>query len=296
MRKHKEVFRLGLFGNNYSRPGKGISKEEAAKRNYFDILGRKFWKIVQVNMLYVLVNILFFGAFVFMLLPVIFTTDEAVMNDIMNSLILPVVTGKSLIPIGYFLPFCFIGPSTAGLTYVIRNYARQEHSFMSSDFFEHTKKNIKQGLLASTVMTIVTYLFITAVIFYLNNVAFKTVIVVLAVIIGSILICASFYVYPIMVTFDMKLRYIFKNALIFALAKLPQNVFIMVIILAAHILLIWYLPIIWAILMCFILIAWSSFTMNYYAWHVINKHMMSQIENTDEKEESVFDDNLIEKK
>ncbi|MBP3337611.1 MAG: DUF624 domain-containing protein [Clostridia bacterium] len=287
---------MGLFGNNYSRPGKGISKEEAAKRNYFDILGRKFWKIVQVNMLYVLVNILFFGAFVFMILPVIFTSDEAVLNEIMNSLIIPVVTGKTLIPIGYFIPFCFIGPATAGLTYVLRNYAKQEHAFMASDFFEHTKKNLKQGLLASTIMTAVTYLFITAVIFYLNHVAFKALIVAVAVIVGAILICASFYVYPIMVTFDMKLRYIFKNSLIFALAKLPQNVFIMLVILAVHALLIWYLPLVWALLMCVFLIGWSSYTMNYYAWHVINKHMMSQIENNEEKEESVFDDNLVEKK
>ena len=49
---------MGIFGGGYAKPGKGISKEEAAKRNYFDILGRKFFKLVQLNLLYSLCNIL----------------------------------------------------------------------------------------------------------------------------------------------------------------------------------------------------------------------------------------------
>ena len=288
---------MGLFGNNYARPGKGISKEEAAKRNYFDILGRKFWKILQVNLLYVLTNILFFGAFVFMLLPFIVVVDEAYTTNVINEMILPILSGKALIPIGLFIPFIFIGPATAGLTYVVRNYAKQEHAFLMSDFFEHTKKNLKQGFLASLITTVVLYLFITAVIFYFNAVSFKPLILVLAVILSVILISASFYIYPIMVTFDMKLRYIFKNAFIFALAKLPQNFFILFVITVVHVLLIWYLPIVWALLMVLILIGWTSYTINYYVWHVIDKHMMSQIEKDGTtEEESVFDDELKESK
>ena len=43
------------------------------------------------------------------------------------------------------------------------------------------------------------------------------------------------------------------------------------------------------------IISWSSYTMNYYVWHVMDKYMMSQIEDSDKKEESVFDDDLITK-
>lgn len=288
---------MGLFGGNYSRPGKGISKEEAAKRNYFDILGRKFWKLVQVNLLYVLTNILFFGAFVFMILPLVFSSDEAYLTEVINNLVMPVLSGKMLMPVGYFIPFIFIGPATAGLTYVVRNYAKQEHAFLVSDFFEHAKKNLKQGLAASAILTLVAYLYATAVIFYLNAVSFKVVVFTIAVILGIILLSASFYVYPIMVTFDMKLKHIFKNSLIFALAKLPQNLFILIVIAAVHILLIWHLPVIWAILMVVILIAWSSYTINYYAWHVIDKLMLSQIDDGNKAvEEAVFDDEITDNK
>lgn len=287
---------MGLFGGNYARPGKGISKEEAAKRNYFDILGRKFWKILQVNLLYFFVNILFFGAFAFMILPLFMATDEASVDNLLNSIILPIVRGEMLIPIAYFIPFVFIGPATCGLTYVVRNYAKQEHAFLFSDFFEHLKKNFKQGLAASAVLTTVCYLFITAFIFYLNQVAFKPIVIAVGIIFGIILVSASFYIYPIMVTFDMKFKHIIKNSFIFALAKLPQNTFILIIVGGVNVLLAFYQPLIWMILFVFILIGWSAYTINYYTWHVIDKYMISQIEKTDDGlEESVFEDDLITK-
>lgn len=288
---------MGLFGGNYSRPGKGVSKEEALKRNYFDILGRKFWKLIQLNMLYFLCNILFFGAFAFMTVPLFFATDENAMDTVIKEMILPILTGKQLIPLAYFIPFVFIGPTTAGLTYVTRNYSKQEHAFLMSDFFEHTKKNFKQGILTSLIFTVVTYFYLTAVIFYFNVISYKPLVLAFALILGILVATTSFYVYPIMVTFDMKLRHIFKNALIFALAKLPQNIFILAIVAAVHILLLFFAsPLIWAVLMVFLLIAWSSYTINYYTWHVIDKHMMSQVKTDDNlKEEAIFDDEIHEK-
>ncbi|MBR4890031.1 MAG: hypothetical protein IKU15_01785 [Clostridia bacterium] len=53
-----------MFG--FGKPGRGISKEEAAERNYFDILTRHFWHICSVSFWYALMNILFFGASVFL--------------------------------------------------------------------------------------------------------------------------------------------------------------------------------------------------------------------------------------
>ena len=43
------------------------------------------------------------------------------------------------------------GPATAGASYVSRNWARGQHSFMVSDFMEHARKNWKQALAVSTV-------------------------------------------------------------------------------------------------------------------------------------------------
>lgn len=280
---------MGIFGGNYAKPGKGLTKEEALKRNYFDILGRKFWKMVQLNLLYFVCNILFIGASVFL----------AIGYDWTSILTLLVQGQPILLPPAPFIPLMLTGPFTAGLTYVIRNYSRQEHAFMASDFFEHSKKNIKQGLIMSVIQVAVVYLFITAFFFYLNffiSHGINTGILFgIAIVAAIFLLSMSFYVYPIMVTFDMKLVHIIKNAWIFAISKLPQNIFIIIILGAVHGLLLWYYPLIWIILMPLFLITWSSYTMNYYVWHVMDKYMMSQIDTPEEVTETVFDDNLLDK-
>ncbi len=281
---------MGIFGGGYAKPGKGISKEEAAKRNYFDILGRKFWKLLQLNLLYVLCNILFIGGSIFL----------AIGYDWMEILDALASGQVVLLPPLPFLPLMLMGPFTAGLTYVVRNYSRQEHAFLCSDFFEHSKKNWKQGLMMSIIQVAVFYLFVTAFFFYRNFFAAQGwnygLLLGVALVFAVMLLSMSFYVYPMMVTFDMKLRHIIKNSWIFAMSKLPQNLIILLIIGAVHGLLLWYLPNIWIILMILILISWTSYTMNYYVWHIMDKYMMSQLEGTDKtKEESVFDDELQNK-
>ena len=149
---------MGFFGGGYSRPGKGVTKEEAAKRNYFEIFGRKFSKLLQLNMLYVAVNILFFGGSILLAIP--YDWNQVLDYFSQNQIF--------LLPILPFIPLMFIGPFTAGLTYVIRNYAKQEHAFMASDFFEHSKKNWKQALIVSILSTAVLYLFLETFIFYRN--------------------------------------------------------------------------------------------------------------------------------
>lgn len=280
---------MGIFGGNYTKPGKGISKEEAAKRNYFDILGRKFWKLVELNLLYVLCNILFFGAAVLL----------AVGYD-WNAILEAILQGSPvLLPPLPFLPLMLTGPFTAGLTYVVRNYSRQEHAFLLSDFFEHSKKNLKQGLLMSVIQVVALYLFLTAFFFYrqvfITNGWNIGILLGVSLMISIMLFTMSFYLYPMMVTFDMKLRHIIRNSWIFAMSKLPQNLIILLVIGAVHFLLLWYIPIVWILLMVLILISWSAYTMNYYVWHVMDKYMMSQVQGAEEKEENVFDDELLTK-
>lgn len=274
---------MGIFTKNYAKAGPGISKEEAAQRNYFDILFRHAFDFMKINMLFMLVNILFISAAVVFVAPY-FSDIKSIVTAYMSGQVM-------LLPILPFVPFIFMGPSIAGLTYVLRNWARQEHAFWASDFFEHFRKNWKQGLLMSTISTVITYLFLTAVVFYLRTAMPKPFVLIMAGIVAALLLSVNLYTYPMMVTFDMKLSDILKNAWIFAVAKLPQNLFFLVIIYGLHAFLIWNVPMVWVALMSFFLIAWSGFTMNYYSWHVIDRYMMSQIPE-EEQEESVFEDVL----
>ena len=45
---------------NYSKAGKGIKKEDLEKSGlglYFDIFGRRIWKLITLNLMYILVSI-----------------------------------------------------------------------------------------------------------------------------------------------------------------------------------------------------------------------------------------------
>ena len=46
---------MGLFKNNYERAGVGIAKNAPKKKGFFrymEIFGRKFWKLIELNLLY----------------------------------------------------------------------------------------------------------------------------------------------------------------------------------------------------------------------------------------------------
>ena len=78
-----------MFGFS-NKPGAGITKEQAAKRNYFDIFGRHFGGIIGVSSLYTLSNLLFFIAA--LLIFRAYFTEENVVKILSN-----VMSGKNFI-------------------------------------------------------------------------------------------------------------------------------------------------------------------------------------------------------
>jgi len=279
-----------MFGTKSRR---GISKEEAAQRNYFDILGRHFRHICGISLLYALANILFFGASIILFIAY-FSGDNLV------TIATAFLNGKQIIlPIAPFLPLMLTGPFTAGFTYVIRNYAKQEHAFLISDFFEHSKKNWKQGLLTSILSYLVLYLYLQAVIVY-NSLFISAglplgILYTLLAVVAMLLIIMSFYIYPIMVTFRMKYKVILKNAWTFTILKLPQNFIIFALLAAIHsaliylIFVVFLIPELWLILMALFLTGFTSYTANYYIWHVLDKYIV-QFVTSKKEDDRIFTD------
>lgn len=270
-----------MFGFS-NKPGRGISKEEAAKRNYFDIFGRHFGHIIGANFLYVITNIIFFVAAI-ALFNAYFSGDNLV------HVISYIMTGRMfVVPFIPFIPFMFIGPFTAGYTFVIRNYAKQEPTFLIAEFFEHSKKNFKQALIASAGSTVVSYLLLQAFVFYNNFFVVHGlplgVLYTLSAVVLVLYVVMIFYIYPIMVTFKMNLKVIVKNAWTFTVLKLPQNFIIFLLIAAVNVGLLYiicfvlYLPVsVYLVLLAFFLTGFTSFTANYYIWHVMDKYIVSLV-------------------
>ena len=268
-----------MFG--FQRNGRGISKKEAASRNYLDILGRHFWHIMGASFWYALSNLLFFGA-AYVLFSAYFGGENLI------TIAKLFLSGKSfLLPIVPFLPLMLTGPFTAGFTYVIRNYAKQEHTFLRSDFFDYSKRNLRQALIVSIASYLVMYLLLQALVVY-NSIFLASgiplgILYTLFAIVAILLIIMSFYIYPLMVTFRMSLKVILKNAWAFTVMKLPQNLIIFAFLLAINgglfylTAVVWMLPEVFFLLAAFLLTGFTSYTANYYIWHVLDKHIVQYV-------------------
>jgi len=160
-------------------------------------------------------------------------TQEAAVEQIqtLRSLLEGVVMQTLL----YLFPCIAItGPVTAGVTYVTRNWARDEHAFIWGDLKDATKSNWKYGLLTSVItgfMPLMMYLSN----YYYGQMAQNQVLFmvpqVLCLMLGCIWFLMLFYMYPLMVTYTLKYKDVLRNALLLSIAKLPMNVLLRVITL-----------------------------------------------------------------
>ena len=117
------------------------------------------------------------------------------------------------------------GPATAGMSYVSRNWARGQHSFMVSDFWEHARKNWRQALCVSTITGALPVLLLFLWRFYgalAESMSGLFIIPEVIVLIAALLwLLMLQVVYTMMVTYKLTLRQLLGNAMRMALGKLP---------------------------------------------------------------------------
>lgn len=184
---------------------------------------------------------------------------------------LPIVLYIALLAVSVLL----YGPMSCGFTYVLRNYARQEHAWMS-DFFVQMKKNFVQGLIAGLLEISVVSLLLYNI--FLQPVADMGMVVNVAkyvsIFLFIIVLFMRNYIYMIIVTFNMKLRHIFKNALIFSVLGLFRNILIVVVTLI-FIGAILFIP--WAdiILVPLFIFSFCGFLAVFACWPIIHKFMIA---------------------
>lgn len=128
----------------------------------------------------------------------------------------------------YLFPCIAItGPFTAGLSYVTRNWARDEHAFAWSDFKDAVKSNWKIPLLLSTITGALPALIYQGWITYgrmANQNMIMAVPQMLVVMVGAIWAISITYMYPLTVTYDLKAKGVLRNGLLLGIARLPFSV------------------------------------------------------------------------
>ncbi len=132
--------------------------------------------------------------------------------------------------------FAITGPATAGVSFVTRNWARDQHSFMLSDFKDALKGNWKQALVISTITGLLPLVIYTCWNFYGSMANTSSVFFVLpqvlSILLGVVWILALQIIYTMMVTYKLKLTDLIRNSVILALGKLPITVGIRLLSLA----------------------------------------------------------------
>ena len=116
------------------------------------------------------------------------------------------------------------GPFNAGVTYVLRNWARDEHSFVLSDFKDALKANWKQALVISLIDGVMPFLVVTCWRFYSGMLSRSMIFILpaaLTLLMGVTWTLASMLAYPMLITYELKTLDVIRNSVLMTVAKLP---------------------------------------------------------------------------
>lgn len=251
---------MGLFSYNYDRPGPGIRKDappQKAVPRFFSILQRKFFDLIKLNLLFCIpVAIIAF---------LIYLLSKFTQNSVVLS-----------------LPLIFLSPFIGGLTIVTRNYAREEHAFILSDFIDGVKDNWRSFLI-NGIFCYLAYLILSVSIpYYFSHSSqgvIYTVAAVICTIIASLVIFGQYYVPVMIVTFDLKYKQILKNSFIFSILGIKRN--LLVTLLLAVLFFAIYLAqamlltiIIVFLFFIFLFFSYCSYLINFAVYPLIDKMMI----------------------
>ena len=119
------------------------------------------------------------------------------------------------------------GPFTAGISYVTRNWARDEHAFIWTDFKEAVKENWRQSLVVSIITGILPLAAYVGWKFYGDMASGQMLMMipqVLVVLVAVLWSLSVTYMHPLIVSYELKLKDVLRNAFLLGIARLPMSV------------------------------------------------------------------------
>lgn len=298
--------KFNLFDMN--RDGKGVEKiDEGPKnfKNFFKFFGRKFYKLLSVNliMLFMVLPIII-GIMIYMTGPTTFSptsllfptlygaasaSDSAAIDLLLaaNSMQMSVPVYNSYVyyiiaVLAIFLVVTF-GWQNVGSMYILRNMVRGDAVFIISDYFYSIKKNLRQGFIMGLIDCLAIFVLAIDIMFFWSQTGSSMFDIMYGIIVALIIIylIMRFYIYLQVVTFNLNLWKIIKNAFIFTALGVKRNAlafFGIAIIAAINIALIFLLAplniILPVILPLFYFPATVGFIATYAGYPVIEKYMI----------------------
>ncbi len=287
---------MGLFSKDYESAGVGISKNAPKKKGiklFFEIFGRKFWKLFEVNLLY----------FIFFI-PLVLAGSILFIID--NTAVALVVMLLLLLTFAIF-----IGPATAGMTKIMRSYVLEKNSFIIHDFFKAFKSNFKKSCLLGffdclLIVSVWAGYNVYPVLAQQLDSALLYIPMVISLSFGIMVVMMNFYAFLMIIATDLSMKNLIKNSFALAFVELKKN-FITFVITVGTILLMWFLMTYVNIGFVFVLpffpAAFLSLVICFNSYPVIQKYVINPYytsigkvnpelggDDEDDDEEPIFED------
>ena len=257
LRKEKKKF--NIFNKKSLDDIEGVSKDEIAIAddpsvpNFFKLIGRKISQLLSVNLLLIAGNFpLFFillgvsgylsvhtlqpvypvfaplrGAVLFSQTP----ATAALWSIFSRQAEATVLTTWDYIVFGIGALFLLTyGPVRTGVTYILRNMFRAEPVFLIHDFFYAIKRNLLQSIIMGILDLGIFGLIIYDIVFF--NINYGSSIVMSTMFFMSIAFVIIYfmmrpYMWLMLITFDISIPKIIKNAFLFSLLGIKRNLMVL---------------------------------------------------------------------
>lgn len=308
IKDNKRKFKL--FDMN--RDGKGVDPGEDTTPNlkfFFVQFGRKFSKIISLNimMIFQILPLLISLYLYFLASPTtptqyfpeysaLFGIQEAA-TSVASSVQLGIFSFQLGLPtyntyvywvIGILMAFLVItyGWQKVGSIYVTRGLVRGDSVFVFSDYFYAIKKNFKQGFVLGVLDCVIMFVLAHNIYYFYNSApnGFTNFMYVMTFALIVLYVIFRFYTYLMVVTFNMKLGKVFKNALIFTVLGIKRNLMailgLVLVSAFALVLIVLFLPMGLGVTIVLPLIYYlgvCAFIYTYAAYPIIKKYMIDPV-------------------
>ena len=249
MPRKQKKFKLPFL--DWNRDGKGVDPNEDTTPNlrfFFKLLWRKLSGLLSLNLM-----------MLFQIIPIlvsVYVYWSRATAPAVSSVVYPLAMGASLasgsgsgasllltalgaqnaitayhsaiyivIPIMAVILLATFGWQNTGATYVLRGMVRQEPVSLFADYFYAIRRNMRQGLFLGIIDCLILAFLGYDILFFwgTSGSIFADIGFWLIIVVAILYLSMRFYMYLLLVTFDLKNRKIIKNSLIFAFLGFKRN-------------------------------------------------------------------------
>ena len=270
------------------RSGGGVGKNDPELKGldkFFELLKRKFRSYMTLNLLYLALSIPTIIYYTFILMYLLY----GLLNN-ENAIALFFMSLGGAIGLVTF----FSGtPCSSGYYYVLRNYVREEHAWVASDLFEHTRKNF----MSSLGSYLINVIFVTV---SLGNIhIYPHLIDAIGLNLSTILLISFFavivifyammqpYIWTLTVTFDLGFVNVYRNSFLLTMLKLPRNIGSLILRMGLFVLAYFLHPLLGIVLSILALTSVIGLISQFMAYPVVDQYMMHK---SGEEEEECEDE------